>query len=82
MYDPVAGNRHDSFLLSHSGHLNKVEEFITYDTSDDIEDVICLLYDNPSFPWSTHIFEGYKNSADGSAQAHCNSQISMVMQGY
>ena len=38
MYDPVGWNRHDSCLLSLYGHLNNVEEFITSDTSDDVED--------------------------------------------
>ena len=34
------------------------------------------LYGDPAYPQSIHIFGGYKNPADGSAQAHWNCQMS------
>ena len=36
------------------------------------------LFDDPAYPQSIHIFGGYKTPADGSAQAHWNSQMSKV----
>ena len=36
MYGLVSGNRHDSFLLSNSGLLNKLEEFMPDDAPEDI----------------------------------------------
>ena len=34
MYGPVSGNRHDSFLLSNSGLLNKLQEFMPDDAPE------------------------------------------------
>ena len=78
MYGPVSGNRHDSFLLSSCGLLNKLQEFMPDDAPEDIEAVIYSLYGDPAYPQSIHIFGGYKNPADGSAQAHWNCQMPMV----
>ena len=70
IYGLVSGNRHDSYLLSNSGLLNKLQEFMPDDAPEDIEAVIYSLYGDPAYPQSIHIFGGYKNPADGSAQAH------------
>ena len=78
MYGLVSGNRHDSFLLSNSGLLNKLQEFMPDDATEDIEAVIYSLYGDPAYPQSIHIFCGYKNPADGSTQAHWNCQMSKV----
>ena len=78
MYGLVSGNRHDLFLLSNSGLLNKLQEFMPDDAPEDIAAVIYSLYGDPAYPQSIHIFGGYKNPADGSAQAHWNSQMSKV----
>ena len=48
------------------------------DAPEDIEAVIYSLYGYPAYPQSIHIFGGYKNPADGSAQAHWNCQMSKV----
>ena len=78
MYGQVSGNRYDSFLFSTSGLLNKLKEFIPDDAPEDIEAVIYSLYGDPAYPQPIHIFGGYKNPADGSAQAHWNCQMSKV----
>ena len=78
MFGPVNGNRHDSFLLSSSGLLNKLQEFMLDDAPEDIEAVIYSLYGDPAYLQSIHIFGRCKNPADGSAQAHWNSQMSKV----
>ena len=81
IYGPVSGNRHDSFLLSNSGLLNKLQEFMPDDAPEDIAAVTYLLYGDPAYPQSIHIFGGYKNPADGPAHAHWNSQMSKVCEG-
>ena len=48
MYGPVSGNRHDSFLLSNGGLLNKLQEFMPDDAPEDIEAVIYSLYGDPA----------------------------------
>ena len=78
IYGWVSGERHDSFLLSSSGHLDKLPEFVPDDTPEDIEAVIYSLYGDTAYPQSIHNFGGYKNPADGSVQAHWISQVSKV----
>ena len=78
MYGLVSGNRHDSFLLSSSGLLNKLQEFIPDDAPEDTEAAIYSLYGDPAYPQSIQIFGRYKNPSDGSAQAHWNCQMSKV----
>ena len=70
MHGLVNGNRHDLFLFSSSGFLNKLQKFMPDDATEDIEAVIYSLYGDPAYPQSIHIFGRYKNPADGSAQAH------------
>ena len=60
MYGPVSGNRHDSFLLSNSGLLNKLQEFMPDDAPEDIEAVLYSLYGDPAYPQTINIFGGYK----------------------
>ena len=76
MYGPVSGNRHDSFLLSNSGLLSKLQELMPDDAPEDIAAVVCSLHGEPAYPWSIHIFGRYKNPSDGSPHAHWNSQMS------
>ena len=70
MYGPVSGNRQDTFLLSNSGLLNKVQEIMPDDAPEDIEAIINSLYGYQAYLQSIHISGGYKNPAYGSAQAH------------
>jgi nuclease HARBI1 len=58
IYGSVSGNRHDSFLLSNSGLLNKLQEFMSDDAPEDIAAVIYSLYGDPAYPQSIHIFGG------------------------
>jgi DDE superfamily endonuclease len=60
MYGLVSGNRHNSFLLSNSDLLNKLQELMTDDAPEDIAAVLCSLYGNPAYPQSIPIFGGYK----------------------
>ena len=78
MYGPVSGNRHDSYILSDSDLLNKLQEFMPDDAPEDIAAVIYSLNGDPAYPQSIHIFGRTQNPTDGSAQAHWSSQISMV----
>ena len=78
MYCPVSGNRHDSYLLSSSGLLNKLQELMPDDAPEDIAAVIYSLFGDPSYPQSIHIFGGYKNPGDGFAHAPWKSQMSKV----
>ena len=55
MYGLVSGNRHDSFLLSKSGLLNKLQQFMPVDAPEDIEAVIYSWYGDPAYPQSIHI---------------------------
>ena len=56
--------------------LNKLQEFIPGDAPEDIAAVIYSICGDLAYPQSIHIFGGCKNPADGSAQAHWNSQMS------
>ena len=78
MYGLVSGNRHDSFLLSNSGPLNKLQKIMPDDAPEDVAAVIYSLNGDSAYPQSIHIFGGNKNPADGSAHAHWNSQMSKV----
>ena len=79
MYGPISGNRHDSFLLSNSGLMNKVQEFMPDDAPEDIAAIIYSLYhSDPAYPQSIHIFDRYQNPADGFAHTYWNSQMSKV----
>jgi nuclease HARBI1 len=78
MYGPVSGNRHYSFLLSNSGLLNKLQEFMPDDAPEDIAAVVYSLYSVPAYPQTIHIFGRCKNPADDSAHAHWNSYMSKV----
>ena len=78
MYGQVSGNWYDSFLLSISDPLNKLQEFMPDDAPKDIAAVTYSLYGDTAYLQSIHIFGGYKNPADGSAHAHWNSLMSKV----
>ena len=74
MYGPVNGNRHDSFLLSTSGLLEKLQAFMP----DLPGTVVFSLYGDPAYPQSIYIFGGYKNPLNGSAHALWNTTMSKV----
>ena len=58
MYGLVSGNRHDSFLLSNSCLLNKLQEFMPDDVPEDIVAVIYIHCMVPQFILSEFIFWG------------------------
>ena len=55
MYGLVSRNRHDSYLLSNSGPLNKLQEFMPDDAPEDIAAVIYSLYGDPAYPQVHHL---------------------------
>ena len=74
MHGPVNGNWHDSFLLSTSGLLEKLQSFMPDLTGI----VVFSLYGDPAYPQSIYIFGGYKNPLHGSAHAHWITTMSKV----
>ena len=71
MYDPVNGNRRDSFLLSTSGLLDKLQTFMPDLPGSDV----FSLYGDPAYPQSIYIFGGYKNPLNGSTHALWNTSM-------
>ena len=56
MYGPMNGNWYDSFLLSTSGLLDKLQAFML-----DLPGTVAFsLYGDPAYPQSIYIFGGYK----------------------
>jgi nuclease HARBI1 len=74
MYGPVNGNRHDSFLLSTSGLLEKLQAFMP----DLPGTVVFSLYGDPAYSQSIYIFGGYKNPLNGSTHVLWNTTMSKV----
>ena len=56
IYGPVNGNRHDSFLLSTSGLLDKLQTFMPDLPGSDV----FSLYGDPAYPQSIYISGGHK----------------------
>ena len=74
MYGPVNANRHDSFLLSTSGFLDKLQTFMPDLPGSDV----LSLYGDPAYAQSIYKFGGYKNPLNGSTHAHWNTSMSNV----
>ena len=74
MYGPVSGNRHDSFFLSTSGLLDKLQTFMPDLPGSDV----FSLYGDPAYPQSIYIFGGYNNPLNGSTHAFWNTSMSTV----
>ena len=62
MYGPVNANRHDLFLLSTIGLLDKLQFLCHFFPGRDA----VALYGDPAYPQSIYIFGGYKNPLNGS----------------
>eukprot|EP00854_Cymbomonas_tetramitiformis_P004261 gene4261-5245_t len=54
LFGPIAGHRHDSFMLRESKLLEQLEEYF----SD--KDVVFLIYGDPAYPVSEYLITGYK----------------------
>ena len=78
MFGWVCGNRHNSFLLLHSGLLHKLQEFMLVKAPEHIDAVIHSLCGDTAYTKSIHTFWWYRNPADGSAQVHWNCPMSKV----
>ena len=75
MYGPVNGNRYDSFLLSTSDLLDKLQAFMP----DIPGTVVFSLYDDQAYTQSINIFEGCKNQLHCSIHALWDSTLSKLM---
>ena len=62
MFGAINGNRHDSYMMTQSGLLQKLRDLIPAgDEQDGGEDHICALYADPAYPLSAHILGGYRH---------------------
>jgi hypothetical protein len=75
MFGPVNGCRHDSYLLSASGVLQRLRQLMPEDGSNGI---IFSLYGDPAYPQSRYLFGGFRNAAVGSPEAAWNTAMSRV----
>ena len=76
LYGPIAGSRHDSFLLGQSDLLTKLRQCIPIDPINDIP--LYQLYGDPAYPQSGILFGGFRNPREGSPEAAWNTQMSRV----
>jgi hypothetical protein len=72
LHGPVAGSRHDSFMLYDSNLLNQLRELMPEGTD------VYAIYGDPAYPQSGYIFGGFRNPADGSIEAEFNTTMSSV----
>jgi hypothetical protein len=72
MYGPITGNRHDSFMMSRSQLLQKLQAFMPQDGG-----ILYSMYGDPAYPQSAYVYGGYRNPPAGSLQAW-NNQMSKV----
>jgi nuclease HARBI1 len=76
LYGPIAGSRHDSFLLGQSNLLQQLRDCIPVDPLTNRHRF--QLYGDPAYPQSGVIFGGYRNARPGSHEAAWNTQMSRV----
>lgn len=69
LYGPIAGHRHDSYMLTESRMLEFVEDLMPLDGSNG---------GDPAYPQSAHLFGGFRNPQPGSPKAEWNTQMSKV----
>jgi nuclease HARBI1 len=75
LHGPVAGSRHDSFMLAESELLPTLAAMMPANTAG-VE--LFSLYGDPAYPQSQYIFGGFRNPAPGSNEARWNTQMSKV----
>lgn len=76
LYGPIAGSRHDSFLLGQSELLPQLRQCIPINPNNNLP--MYQLYGDPAYPQSGILFGGFRNARDGSPEAAWNTQMSRV----
>ena len=76
LYGPIAGSRHDSFLLGQSNLIAQLRECIPMNPTTDIP--LYQLYGDPAYPQSGLLFGGFRNVRPGTPEAAWNTQMSRV----
>ena len=72
LFGPVAGSRHDSFMLDESGLLPMLTQLMPADSP------IFSLYGDPAYPQSAYLYGGFRAALPGSAEAKWNTRMSKV----
>jgi hypothetical protein len=72
LYGPIAGSRHDSFMLGKSQLLPKLRTLMP------IEAQAFSLYGDPAYPQSAYLFGGFRNPNANSPESHWNTTMSRV----
>jgi hypothetical protein len=72
LFGPVAGSRHDSFMLGQSGLLQQLQELMQNNGME------FALYGDPAYPQSLYLFGGFRNPQHGSPEANWNTTMSNV----
>jgi len=75
LYGPIAGARHDSWMLTESGILQRLEELLPI-IADGVAEF--MLYGDPAYPLTAHMFGGFRHTIPGSAEARWNTEMSRV----
>jgi nuclease HARBI1 len=76
LYGPIAGSRHDSFLLGQSNLIPMLRACIPVNPITNRP--AYQLYGDPAYPQSGVLFGGFRNARPGSAEAAWNTQMSRV----
>jgi hypothetical protein len=72
LFGPVAGSRHDSFLLAESGLIPMLSQLMPPGSP------IFSLYGDPAYPQCPYLYSGFRGAMPGSAEAEWNTTMSKV----
>jgi len=75
LYGPIAGHRHDSYMLTESNILPQVRELMPLDGSNG---TVYQIYGDPAYPQCGHLFGGFRNPNPGTLEALWNTEMSKV----
>ena len=75
MYGPIAGSRHDSFLLGQSNVIQQLRQIMP---TDDRGIPAFQLYGDPAYPQSGVLFGGFQNVRPNTIEAAWNTEMSKV----
>ena len=82
-FEPITGNRHESYMVARSELILKLQEFMPGQNEHQHiapgeGKTIYSIYGDPAYPQSLYVFGGYRNQHPGSDQAHWNTEMSKV----
>jgi nuclease HARBI1 len=72
LFGPIAGSRHDSYMLSESNLLQQLAQLMPEGQAD----TIYALYGDPAYPQSAYLIGGVAGAAAGSVEAKWNKAMS------